>query len=78
MSDLIRDNQNISDDKLLFEKLKIEDEIYERFEIEVEHIINLQREIEEEKIIEKQNNSMNADTTADSNQINYSKLERQP
>ena len=41
MSDLIRDNQNISDDKLLFEKLKIEDEIYERFEIEVEHIINL-------------------------------------
>ena len=46
----------------MIERFKIEDDIFTRFDIEIEHIIKLQREIVEGDVAET---SMTADTTAE-------------
>jgi hypothetical protein len=46
----------------LFERFKIEDDIFMRFDIEIEHIIKLQRDVVEGDAAET---SMTADTTAE-------------
>lgn len=46
MTDLMREAHEIDQESLLIERFKIEDEIYSKFEIDIEHIIQIQREIE--------------------------------
>lgn len=59
----------------MIERFKIEDEIFMKFDIEIEHIIKLQREILEDESLET---SMTADTTAESENFDMKSIERQP
>lgn len=46
MADLMRQAQNMPEEELLIEKFKVEDELFTNFDIEMEHIIKVDREIQ--------------------------------
>lgn len=41
MADLMREAQNMSEEALAVEKAKVEDEVFTKFEVEMEHIIKV-------------------------------------
>jgi hypothetical protein len=47
MADLMRDAQSMSEEQLQIARFKIEDGVFSKFEIEIEHLIQLGRDIQE-------------------------------
>ena len=74
-TDLLRNSADKDDKQLIIERMKIEDEVFHKFNVEMEHILVTRRENKGNQEQDPNSSGANLDTTAESIPLEINELE---